>query len=265
MLGPLRYGEIPTLDIDSVSATRLRRPGLLLSVLTQPKVVLERDREAPDEDHYGTSHRPAGLLGVLEIGILPKRWHSVRLQDPSSSRYQIGREYGRSHGEKQTAPREEEPSVSGGGQFRVGSELLSGLMATATRGPIAIQYTEVDGKPLVEGDIVPDLLPSERLSEALGGDGARRCHHPRRSVPVGQWGFPDEIDAGLPDQARVTNAIAHWERNTRIRFVRRTAANPGTVPGLRALRIRWWVQLARREAGWTAKHHTCRWMRFREQ
>ena len=129
-----------------------------------------------------------------------------------------------------TAPREEEPSVSGGGQFRVGSELLSGLMATATRGPIAIQYTEVDGKPLVEGDIVPDLLPSDRLSEALEAMAPEGVIIPGAQFRWANGVFPYEIDAGLPDQARVTNAIAHWERNTRIRFVRRTAANQAQFP-----------------------------------
>ena len=34
--------------------------------------------------------------------------------------------------------------------------------------------------------------------------------------------IPYTIDPALPNQARVTDAIAHWEANTRIRFVPRT-------------------------------------------
>jgi Astacin (Peptidase family M12A) len=119
---------------------------------------------------------------------------------------------------------------SGGGQFRVGPELRTGLMLTATRGPIAIQYTEVDGNALVEGDIVCTLLPDEQVTSALqemAPDGV--------IIPGAQFRWPNgvvpyEIDAALPDQARVTNAIAHWERNTRIRFVLRTAANQAQFP-----------------------------------
>ena len=36
---------------------------------------------------------------------------------------------------------------------------------------------------------------------------------------------PYEIHSGLTNQARVTNAINHWQQRTRIRFVRRTSAN----------------------------------------
>jgi len=40
---------------------------------------------------------------------------------------------------------------------------------------------------------------------------------------------PFEIDPALPNQARVTNAIAHWQAKTRIRLVRRTAAHSDFV------------------------------------
>lgn len=41
---------------------------------------------------------------------------------------------------------------------------------------------------------------------------------------------PYEIDGGLPNQARVTNAINHWHQRTRIRLVRRTSANASRYP-----------------------------------
>lgn len=41
---------------------------------------------------------------------------------------------------------------------------------------------------------------------------------------------PYVIHSGLPNQARVTQAIDHWEQRTRIRFVERTAQNAASYP-----------------------------------
>lgn len=41
---------------------------------------------------------------------------------------------------------------------------------------------------------------------------------------------PYEIHSGLPNQQRVTQAIAHWRSRTKIRFVRRTSANASRYP-----------------------------------
>lgn len=41
---------------------------------------------------------------------------------------------------------------------------------------------------------------------------------------------PYVIHSGLPNQARVTQAIAHWQQRTRVRFVQRTAANASRYP-----------------------------------
>jgi hypothetical protein len=42
--------------------------------------------------------------------------------------------------------------------------------------------------------------------------------------------IPYDIDAALPNQQRVTDAIAHWEANSRMRFVLRTPANAAQFP-----------------------------------
>lgn len=42
--------------------------------------------------------------------------------------------------------------------------------------------------------------------------------------------MPYVIDPGLPNQSRVTDAIAHWESRSNMRFVQRTAANPAQYP-----------------------------------
>ncbi len=41
---------------------------------------------------------------------------------------------------------------------------------------------------------------------------------------------PYEIHANLSNQGRVTDAVAHWQQRTRIRFVRRTAGNASRHP-----------------------------------
>lgn len=41
---------------------------------------------------------------------------------------------------------------------------------------------------------------------------------------------PYEIHSSLPNQARVTDTIAHWQQKTRIRFVQRTSANASRYP-----------------------------------
>jgi hypothetical protein len=42
----------------------------------------------------------------------------------------------------------------GFGPYQVGTEVRAGLVQLAGRGPKAVQYVEVDGRPTFEGDIV---------------------------------------------------------------------------------------------------------------
>ncbi|WP_283133204.1 M12 family metallopeptidase [Rhizohabitans arisaemae] len=122
--------------------------------------------------------------------------------------------------------------VTGSGQYRIGPEVHVGLIQTVTQGPKAVQYTLVDGEPMVEGDIVLSLIGPEDLLQPVSGDSGVE----RGIVVTGnQFRWPNgvvpyDIEAALPNQARVTDAIAHWERNTRIRFVLRTAANAAQFP-----------------------------------
>ena len=119
----------------------------------------------------------------------------------------------------------------GSGEFRVGDEVRTGLISTATLGPKAVQYTMVDGEPIVEGDIVLTLVepgeveatPVAEVTEAGVIIPGAQFRWPNGQIPY-------EIASNLPNQARVTDAIAHWERNTRIRFIQRTPANANQFP-----------------------------------
>lgn len=73
--------------------------------------------------------------------------------------------------------------------------------------PITIKYMQVGGVNLSEGDIV---IPDEITSATSIGRA-----WPNAVVPY-------VIDASLPSSQRVTDAIAHWESKTKLRFVPRT-------------------------------------------
>jgi hypothetical protein len=97
----------------------------------------------------------------------------------------------------------------------------------------ALQYVDVNGMAVVEGDIALGTV-----AEVEQTTGAVRDAGP---IPAGaalavaitgaQFRWPNcrvpyEIDPALPNQARVTDAIAHWEANTALRFpVRTTESN----------------------------------------
>jgi hypothetical protein len=125
------------------------------------------------------------------------------------------------------------------GEFRysedlgdTGTAFLDGLSFRSK----PVQYVVLDGNALVEGDInlgpvdeVRDLTEMRR-AELAGGAVAAGV-----ALPGTQFRWPDctvpfQVDGSLPDQARVTGAIAHWEARTRFRFVLRTPQNAAQFP-----------------------------------
>lgn len=106
---------------------------------------------------------------------------------------------------------------------RVYTALISG----ATFHAKPVQYQVVDGEAMFEGDIVLGTVEEvEATTERLRAESSGQVA--MASVITGdqfRWPgcvVPYTIDPALPDQARVTDAIAHWQANTRFRFVVRT-------------------------------------------
>lgn len=101
----------------------------------------------------------------------------------------------------------------------------------------SVTYYEVEGMALVEGDIALGELETVKTAT----DAARQAvvGDPNVAFGVGITGsqfrwpncrMPYEVDPALPDQQRVTDAIAHWEAKTAFRFPLRTPANAGQFP-----------------------------------
>ncbi len=94
--------------------------------------------------------------------------------------------------------------------------------------PRELRYSEVNGLAVFEGDIIlgrADALPrqpGEVSAQGISVTGAG-FRWPNAVVPF-------TIDANLPDQARVTNAIRHWQERTNVRFIPRNAGNAQSYP-----------------------------------
>ncbi|MGO7733237.1 peptidase m12a astacin [Rhizobium leguminosarum] len=117
-----------------------------------------------------------------------------------------------------TKPRaKQDPCEQSSGPI-AGTALISA--ATFNRKPL--QYADVDGWAIFEGDIILGRTVDLQQAEG-GGDGSIAF-----SIGITGQGFrwpnaqvPFEIDPAMPDQQRVTDAIAHWHGNTPLRFAPR--------------------------------------------
>jgi hypothetical protein len=127
-------------------------------------------------------------------------------------------------------------------EHRSSREVRTAFITANTFRAKAVRYVEIDGDAVFEGDIVLGTVEqveaeSEQLKAELRGE-----------VQLGviitgsqfRWPgclVPYDIDPGLPDQARVTEAVEHWQTRTNFRFVLRTAANAATYPNWITFRV----------------------------
>jgi astacin (peptidase family M12A) len=123
----------------------------------------------------------------------------------------------------------------GEGEFRSSARVKTALIPGNTFHSKAVQYVDIEGLAIAEGDIVLGTVPDvERNSQVLAAE--RRGELAAGVIITGnQFRWPNcqvpyDIDPGLPDQTRVTDAIAHWQAHTSYTFVLRTGANAATFP-----------------------------------
>ncbi len=120
-------------------------------------------------------------------------------------------------------------SVPVHGELRSGPIAGTALIDGATFSQKPVLYAEVDGQAIFEGDIVLGTVKDLQQAQTPGlaprsiGITGSQFRWPNAQVPY-------DIDSGLPNQQRVTDAIAHWEAHTRLRFILRTAANQAQFP-----------------------------------
>ena len=117
-------------------------------------------------------------------------------------------------------------------ELRASDDIRTAIISGASFGAKAVQYANIGGRAIFEGDIdLGSVEELERSNRAMRGLTVEEAV----VIPGSQFRWPGgivpyDIDAAMPDQQRVADAIAHWEQHTVIRFVLRTAANAGSHP-----------------------------------
>ncbi|MFD4351486.1 Dot/Icm T4SS effector Zinc-dependent metalloprotease LegP [Nocardia sp. NPDC058518] len=110
------------------------------------------------------------------------------------------------------------------GEYQSGPVAGSAVIPSVNHGDREVHYADVDGLAVFEGDIV--LGTVAEIQAKIGPEGigitGDQLRWPDATVPY-------EIDSALPDQQRITDAVAHWAANTRIRFIPRTATHSDFV------------------------------------
>jgi hypothetical protein len=122
------------------------------------------------------------------------------------------------------------------GEAQHGAEQGTAFIDGVTFRAKPIQYTVIDGMAMVEGDI--NLGSVEQVEQQTKMRRAEVARGPVQAAavitgPQFRWPnctVPYQIASNLLNQARVTDAIAHWEAHTNFKFVPRTASNEAQFP-----------------------------------
>ena len=125
--------------------------------------------------------------------------------------------------------RDEQERDTNSPQFPTSNDVRTGYISGETFALKRVTYAVIDNMAIFEGDIVlgkaEDMEkrknePVERAVMITAGEGYR---WPRQEIPYA-------IQTGFPNANRITDAIRHWEENTPIRFIQRTASNASLYP-----------------------------------
>lgn len=116
------------------------------------------------------------------------------------------------------------------GEFRSGPVAGTAFVQGESLPEKNLIYADVEGMAIFEGDIILGTVSelqaamddSSVVLQSIGLTG-QQFRWPNALIPY-------DIDPALPNQQRVTDAIAHWQANTCIRFVLRTAGNAAQYP-----------------------------------
>lgn len=112
--------------------------------------------------------------------------------------------------------------IIGSGEFRSTPTPKVAVISGNTFRNLGVQYSAINGLAIFEGDII--LGSTERIEKARRA-AAAGVEELGVAIKGHRWPegkIPYVIDSKLSDPKRVTDAIAHWEQTTKIRFFRRT-------------------------------------------
>lgn len=140
---------------------------------------------------------------------------------------------------EQSGKKERKPTAKELEWFRSSDDVQRGFIKGETFGLKEVEFSVVDELAIFEGDIClgkADEMKSDHSSMDADQISARGIAH-----GVGLTGeqfrwpqgvVPFEIDATLPTATQniINNAITHWQQNTNISLVQRTAANTARFP-----------------------------------
>jgi len=131
--------------------------------------------------------------------------------------------------EKDNSKKHEINPYGMGGEYRSGPVAGTALVTGATFEVKGLQYAEVDGMAVFEGDIILGSVAEMQIA-ADGELPERACIITGKQYRWPNATVPYDIDPAFQNKLRVTDAIAHWVANTNIRFIERTAANQAQYP-----------------------------------
>ncbi len=132
-------------------------------------------------------------------------------------------------------------TASGAGEQLTAGRVKVGYVSGKTFKMKPVQYAPIGDMAIFEGDICLGTVKEMDRLVSIASDPKKIASDSNGRATAGivvtgeekRWTngvVPYRIDPSLPNQSRVTDAIAHWHANTKIRFVERTAANAAQHP-----------------------------------
>ena len=121
------------------------------------------------------------------------------------------------------------------GEFYSSSKARSAYIDGVNFFSKSVVYAEVEGMAIFEGDIILGTVEevearTQIRKQEIRGELAMGVVKTGEQYRWPNCTIPYTIDSSLTNQARVTDAIAHWETNTNIKFVLRTSSNASQYP-----------------------------------
>jgi hypothetical protein len=115
-----------------------------------------------------------------------------------------------------------EEQIFGSGEFRSTSTTSIAVISGDKFKDRAVQVSAIEGMAVFEGDIIIGSVSDVAKARKAAAAGVETLGVVIKGHRWPQGKVPYVIDPALPNPNRATEAIAHWEQRTKLRFLRRT-------------------------------------------